>query len=82
MKVSKGSMMKYLRIEENFLQKIQQYNIAPQVIDSFEYTDKYCIVMTHCEQKLSEMIQGKLCLDEMKTLMRTAAKHVQTLHNL
>ena len=48
MKVSKGNMMKYLRIEENFLKKIEKYNIAPTVIDSFEYTDKYCLVMTHC----------------------------------
>lgn len=49
MKLSNSNMAKYIKIEEEFLKKLDKYDIAPKVVDSFDYKDKYCLVMTNCE---------------------------------
>lgn len=56
MKVSKDNMAKYIKLEEDFLRKLGPYDIAPKVIDSFDYKGRYCLVMTNCTQKLSELV--------------------------
>lgn len=55
------------------------------MVDAFDYRDKRCVVMTLCEQKLSDFIRGgplPTSLSNSKTLIRLAASHIRQLHKL